>query len=178
MSARTIHVVGAKGGQGTSTAGALIALEEQEAGNAVTLVDRNGDQGDLRAILGLASGYNDEPIKFVAPAGAPSVLVIDHGAGPFGTTGVVSVPADETVYLVIRPSFLALRRAMALGIRPTGAILMTEPDRSLGRRDVEDCLGVKVVAEIEVTSATARYIDAGILSSTRRRPRLNLAVSA
>ncbi len=168
----TVHVVGAKGGVGTSTVAALIALEEQLTGATVKLTAANGDQGDLRAIMGLASGYDAEPITLVGTLGPERrvVTVIDHGTS---TDGRHLEPGP--VYLVMRgPCYLGLRRAMALGVRPDGVILLTEPERSLGRRDVEDCLGVKVVAEIEVTAATARYLDAGIVARTGRRPVVGL----
>lgn len=171
---RTIHVVGAKGGSGTSTVAALIALEEQDAGNSVTLVDRNDDQGDLRAILGLPTGYADEPITFVAPKGAPSVLVLDHGSDD--SDGRLTDGGE--VFLVMRgPCYLGLRRALGKRVPANGVILLTEPNRSLGRPDVEDALGIRVVAEVEVTPSTARYIDAGIVSSTRRRPRIGLSAA-
>lgn len=175
-SPRTIHVIGAKGGQGTSTVAALIALEEQDAGNTVHLVAASGDHGDLRALLGLASGYDDEHVTFIGQPDRGVVTVIDHGTST--TDGRLTDTGP--IYLVMRgPCYLGLRRALALGVRPTGVILLTEKDRSLGRRDIEDCLNVKVVAEIEVSASTARWIDAGLVSRSRRGQRLDLtAVSA
>jgi hypothetical protein len=171
-SPRTIHVIGAKGGVGTSTVAALIALEEQDAGNQVHLVAADGDQGDLRAILGLASGYNDEPVTLVgAGPDRQVVTVIDHGT----STADGRLTDTGPIYLVMRgPCYLGLRRALALPFRADGVILLTEKDRSLGKRDIEDCTGLKVVAEVEVTPTTARYLDAGIVASTRRRPRIGL----
>jgi hypothetical protein len=66
--------------------------------------------------------------------------------------------------LVIRPCYLALRRATELPGRATGIVLLDEPGRALGRRDVESVIGVPVVAEIPVDPAVARAVDAGLLS--------------
>jgi hypothetical protein len=48
-------------------------------------------------------------------------------------------------------------------------VLVTDGARALGRRDVEDVLGVPVRAEIAVEDAVARAVDAGLLA--RRVPR-------
>jgi hypothetical protein len=71
--------------------------------------------------------------------------------------------------LVLRPCFLALRRATLAPIRPSGVVLVREAGRALGRRDVEDVLGVPVRAEVDVEPAVARAVDAGLLAG--RLPR-------
>jgi hypothetical protein len=76
--------------------------------------------------------------------------------------------ADRSL-LVLRPCYLALRRATALPTRPTGVVLVTEPGRALGRRDIEEVVGVKVAAEIDVQPTIARAVDAGLLAG--RLPR-------
>ena len=76
-------------------------------------------------------------------------------------------------YLVVRNDYLALRRAL-VAPPTTGVVLVLEPDRSLGRRDVVDVIGVPIVAELAVSPAVARSIDAGLLVSARR-PRLDVA---
>ena len=75
----------------------------------------------------------------------------------------------DTSLLVIRPCYLALRRASTLTTRPTGIILVREPGRALGRREVEDVTGVRVLAEVDVEPSIARAVDAGLLAS--RLPR-------
>jgi hypothetical protein len=67
--------------------------------------------------------------------------------------------------LVLRPCYLALRRAEAAPIRPSGVILVNEQGRSLTRRDVEEVLGVPVRAEIPYEPAVARAVDAGLLAT-------------
>ncbi len=71
--------------------------------------------------------------------------------------------------LVIRSCYLALRRAVAAPLRPSGVVLVREPGRALGRHDVEDVLGVPVVACIDLSPDVARAVDAGLLVS--RLPR-------
>ena len=75
----------------------------------------------------------------------------------------------DTSLLVIRPCYLALRRAATLTSRPTGIVLVREPGRALGRREVEDVTGVRVLAEVDVEPSIARAVDAGLLAS--RLPR-------
>jgi hypothetical protein len=61
-------------------------------------------------------------------------------------------------------------RALGAPVRPSGVVLVSEPRRALGRRDIEDVLGVPVAAEIALDDAVARSVDAGLLA--RRVPRV------
>lgn len=79
------------------------------------------------------------------------------------TSAVVSL-------LVVRPCYLALRRAVASGIRPTAVAVVTEPWRALTSADVAEVVGAPVVAEIAVEGSVARAVDAGLLAT--RLPRL------
>ena len=101
-------------------------------------------------------------------------VIIDLGrvVGPDGAvsdTAALLVAGTEQSLLVTRPCFLSLRRALASPVRPTGIILVTEEGRALGRREVEDILGVPVIAEVPIESAVARAVDAGTLAM--RMPR-------
>jgi hypothetical protein len=98
----------------------------------------------------------------------PRTVVADCGVGPTGAAHAVAAAASVSL-LVVRPCYVALRRALAAPLRPSGVVLVSEPGRALGRRDVEDVLGVPVRAEIDVEPAVARAVDAGLLSS--RLPR-------
>lgn len=101
-----------------------------------------------------------------ALAGLDTETVIDCGSGH---------PPPELVdaathrLLVIRPCYLALRRAIDGGVHPTGIVVVTEPGRALGTSDIEHALGATVVAEIAYDPAIARAVDAGLLAS--RLPR-------
>ncbi|HSP27866.1 MAG TPA: hypothetical protein VLN74_04905 [Ilumatobacteraceae bacterium] len=77
--------------------------------------------------------------------------------------------ADRSL-LVTRPCYLALRRAVRSTCRPTGVILVDEPGRSLGHRDVEHALGAPVEAIVSVDPSVARAVDAGLLAG--RLPRV------
>jgi hypothetical protein len=98
----------------------------------------------------------------------PRPVVVDCGTA--GTGAGLAVAASATVsLLVIRPCYLALRRALDAPLRPSGVVLVTEEGRSLGRADVEDVLGVPVRAEVRVDPTVARAVDAGLLAG--RLPR-------
>ncbi|MEO7836833.1 MAG: hypothetical protein ABIS21_04250 [Acidimicrobiales bacterium] len=90
-------------------------------------------------------------------------VVVDCGSG--GDSAGMAVAASAALsLLVLRPCYLALRRALAAAIRPSGVIVVGEPGRSLGRRDIEDVLGVPVRAEVAWDPAVARAVDAGLLA--------------
>jgi MinD superfamily P-loop ATPase len=93
-------------------------------------------------------------------------VVVDAGRG-LPPQPLLAV-ADQSL-LVIRPCYLALRRAVACTIRPTGIILVREPGRALSARDVEHALDAPVVAEVPYDPAIARAVDAGLLAG--RLPR-------
>ncbi|HEX4867439.1 MAG TPA: hypothetical protein VFV32_07400 [Acidimicrobiales bacterium] len=95
-------------------------------------------------------------------------VVVDCGPATDGVALTLAAGATRSI-LVTRPCFLALRRALACPLRPSEVVLLSEPGRSLGRADVEDCLGVPVVAEVAVDPAVARAVDAGLLAA--RLPR-------
>jgi MinD-like ATPase involved in chromosome partitioning or flagellar assembly len=99
----------------------------------------------------------------------PRPVVVDCGTAPEGLAAAVAAGATASL-LVTRPCFLALRRAVAAPLRPSGVVLVREDGRALGRRDVEEVLGAPVRAELHVDPAVARAVDAGLLSA--RLPRL------
>lgn len=97
------------------------------------------------------------------------VVVVDAGTRPQGDAAEVVRSAHMSL-LVLRPCYLALRRAATCVIRPHGVVLITEPGRALGRIDVEQVLGVPVRAELPFDPAVARAVDAGLLAG--RVPRV------
>ena len=87
--------------------------------------------------------------------------VVDAGSG------LAAIPIIEHAtrsLLIIRPCYLALRRASLLTTKPHGIIVITEPGRALGVYDVESVVGAPVLAEIPFDPAIARAVDAGLLA--------------
>jgi MinD-like ATPase involved in chromosome partitioning or flagellar assembly len=107
-------------------------------------------------------GRADELVAGLDALGAPVVA----DCGTLADDAEVALAGSATVSLaVLRPCYLALRRALWAPVRPSGVVLLDEPDRSLGRHDVETVLGVPVRAEIKVRPSVARAVDAGLLAS-------------
>jgi hypothetical protein len=97
-----------------------------------------------------------------AMAAVGTDVVIDAGLAPLPPE--LAAHTDASL-LVIRPCFLALRRLSAAGDVPAGAIVIAEPGRALGRRDIERVLGIRIAAEMRLDPAVARAVDAGLLAS-------------
>jgi hypothetical protein len=89
-------------------------------------------------------------------------VVVDAGSGRPPTALLAA--ADENL-LVTRACYVALRRAVALGITPTGVVLVEEPGRSLRAADIEASIGAPVVSTALLDPAIARAVDAGLLVS-------------
>ncbi len=96
-------------------------------------------------------------------------VVVDCGTIAPDSPAVGLAAGATTSLLVIRPCYLALRRAAAAPIRPSAAVVVAEPGRALDRADVEAVIGVPVTAEVAVEPGVARAVDAGLLAS--RLPR-------
>ncbi len=122
----------------------------------------------------LAAGRLDRPVEEAECPGRAEVLaallaldprrvILDCGTQPTGAALTLVAEAPQSL-LVLRPCYLALRKALEAPVRPTGVVLVSEADRSLGRRDVEDALGVPVCASVGIDPAVARSVDAGVLS--------------
>jgi hypothetical protein len=67
--------------------------------------------------------------------------------------------------LVTRACYLSLRRVMGAPLRPSGVVLVAETGRCLDVTDVEQVVGVPVVARVDVEPSVARAVDAGLLAS-------------
>lgn len=91
-------------------------------------------------------------------------VVADCGSMPGGAA--LSVAAAATVsLLVLRPCYLALRRASTFPLRPSGIVLVDEGGRDLTVSDIESTIGVPVRARVELHPSIARAVDAGALAS-------------
>ncbi len=155
------HLFGAKGGVGTTAVAAALALTISE--QRPTDI-RATDKGDMIAMLGL--GGLSYPDGYLV---APNLTM-------FGNDGIVAVndngtnldaadSAEGLRLLVTRGCYLALRRTVHNeGLKHIdGIVLVDEPGRALGRREVSDVLGKPIVATVPVTDLIARAIDAGVL---------------
>ncbi|MBS1836169.1 MAG: hypothetical protein JST64_00570 [Actinobacteria bacterium] len=103
----------------------------------------------------------------VESLGADRRAVVVDGA--LGSAPVPQLAAADVSLLVVRPCYLALRRAVGAGVRADGVVLVEEPGRSLDAVDVSRALGLPVVCSVETEPAVARAVDAGLLTS--RLPR-------
>jgi MinD-like ATPase involved in chromosome partitioning or flagellar assembly len=111
----------------------------------------------------LPSLVNPDRLRDLALVIAESQIptIVDAGSG------LATIPILQHAtrsLLIIRPCYLALRRASVLATKPDGIIVITEPGRALGAHDVESVVGAPVLAEIPFDPAIARAVDAGLLA--------------
>lgn len=149
-----------KGGSGTSVLAAAHAL-----GVGGTLVDLGG--GDLAGILGMGTEAGEIRDGLVLSAEIPTdgPVTIDAGTiAPEDAAEMFAATPGPHV-LVIRPCYVALKRALRSEVTPYGVVVVTEPGRALDVRDVSEVLGLEVLATIAHDPAVARAVDAGLLAS-------------
>jgi len=102
----------------------------------------------------------------------PSAREIVVDAGTSSSFIETLLPQATTSWLVLRPCYLALRRAVSTRHRIDGVILVNEPGRSLSARDVASVLTAPIVAEVDLDPRLSRVVDAGLLTS-RLPPSMN-----
>ena len=143
----------------------LARLERSTPTNGVSLLPRGFGAAFPRdrvgALLGLLTTDDRQVIVDVGVPGCngESVEFLQRSL----------IDAAQSSLLVTRPCYLALRRALHVGHRPTGVILVQEPHRSLERDDVEAVIGVPVVAVVGVDRSVSRGVDAGTLAANPPR---------
>jgi hypothetical protein len=176
-STTTVTFVGAKGGVGTTTVAAVHAVQLARRGRTVRLTSADpGGVDDLAAVLGVPAPGPGEVVVVI-----PGLTLADH-PGP-DVDNVVDAGTDcfsdhrGPVYVVVRNDYLSLRRALTVPQTTVGIVLITEPSRALGRRDVAEVLHHPIVAEVAVDADIARTVDAGVLANTRRLPPLLLQLA-
>lgn len=154
-----------------STAGAeqLRGLAVEAAGDLLLVPRGHGPQvvsADRAAELARA-------VESLAPA-----VVVDAGV-PLSATHQGSRSSDEdphaahlrtrgTSLFVTRACYMALRRAKALQVVADGVILIDEPGRALGAKDVAGVLDLPVIGVVEADPQVTRAVDSGTL--VRRIP--------
>lgn len=116
------------------------------------------------------SGRAADLVAALTGLGCPVVIdagVVGSGLPTAALAGALAGAGRSL--LVVRPCFLALRRARPVAAEADGVVLVAEPARALDARDVEAALGVPVLTTVGVDPGVARAVDAGVL--TRRPPR-------
>ncbi|MGE0307161.1 MAG: hypothetical protein AB7Q27_15540 [Acidimicrobiia bacterium] len=108
----------------------------------------NQSLGDQVAVVARLARLDEHVI---IDAGTPDHPIHDH------------LPTGTIRRWVLRPCFLALRRATAHPVRPDEVIVLDELGRALNARDVEAVTGAPVTATVEVHPQIARATDAGLL---------------
>jgi hypothetical protein len=114
----------------------------------------------------IADGRGDVLAALLATDTRP--VIVDCGSQPTGAALAIAASASVSL-LVLRPCYLALRRAAAFPLRPSGVVLVQDVDRRLTSDDVEAVLGVPVRAVVDVDPAVAIAVDSGSLAD--RLPR-------
>lgn len=114
---------------------------------------------------------DDQWVRLATALATLDNVIVDAGTG--SPPQALHDSAEQSL-LILRPCFMAIRRAQRLTIRPTGIVLVDEPGRALTSIDVERALGVGVIAEVRLDPAVARAVDAGLLIA--RLPR-SLSIS-
>jgi len=184
-----------KGGSGCTVTAATLALllatRHRGGGHVVDLA------GDLSATLGVSEPADHHPrdvnsalqlhtcahrdrlgtsttdwdrtVSLVASLSGP--VVVDAGTAALDER---LVSAADLHLMVVRPCYLALRRATTqrpAGSRaPDAVIVVNESNRALGPKDVETVLHVPVRAVVPFDASISRAVDAGLLS--HRIPKL------
>lgn len=90
-------------------------------------------------------------------------IVVDAGTNDDALD--VLLPHATTSWLVLRPCYLALRRAVNVRHQVDGIVLINEPGRALSSRDVAAVLTAPIIAEIDLDPRLSRVVDAGLLAS-------------
>jgi len=165
----TVTLIGARGGSGTSTVAAALALHTAEEVPTALLTH---DPTTMARLLGTTGAlpapdhpFAAGPRLTVAGLEGPRATVTIIDAGPAAAAAHAS-PGAGRRYAVLRgPCYLALATLVSLpDLRPDGVILVAEPGRSLSAADASAVLGVPVVATVPVRSSIARLLDAGLLA--------------
>ena len=186
MTPDPITVTGAKGGQGTTTIAAAIALRSANT-HRTLLIDTTGD---ALAVLGhptttarpLPDAVENrvsvldtlDVVTVTSPVDAGTVTRLAAGGWQVVVdTGTTWPDLDTMRVLVLRNCYLALRRAVT--VTPDRLVAVLEPHRALTAADITVACPRIPLTTMPADPAVARTVDAGLL--THRLPhRLTVAV--
>jgi cellulose biosynthesis protein BcsQ len=101
----------------------------------------------------------------VALRDGPTPTLVDAGTADAPAARALLEVSDATI-LVVRGCYLALRRSVrhpALA-RAAGIVVLEEPGRAIGAREIADVLGRPVIARVPSRDSVARAVDAGVLA--------------
>lgn len=170
-----------KPGTGTTTTAALLALAvRQTTRSHAHVVDLCGDQPAVLGITSrpgattdvaeqltlheLAETTIDEQLAAICRlAQTGEHVIVDAGSATHPIHD--RLPASAVRCWVLRPCYLALRKAATLTDRPDQVIMLDEIGRALTATDIEAVTGIPVVATIDIHPQIARAIDAGLLTA-------------
>lgn len=146
--------------RGTDVGADALARLEVDAGPRLRLLPRGASPA--------AAGAPRAEAQAALLATDARVVVADCGAADRAPGRELAGGATLSL-CVLRPCYLALRRALEAPVQPSGVVLVRERGRSLQTRDIEEVLGVPVWAEVPLEADVARAVDAGLLA--KRPPR-------
>jgi hypothetical protein len=90
-----------------------------------------------------------------------SLTIVDAGTVRDDVVAAHVVEASAVSVLVIRPCYLAARRASASPLRVDGIVVVEESGRALGARDLEEVIGAPILGTLSWDLSIARAVDAG-----------------
>jgi hypothetical protein len=99
----------------------------------------------------------------VALRDGPVPTLVDAGTASTAASRALLEVSDVSL-VVVRGCYLTLRRAVrhpVLG-RASGIVVVEEPGRAIGSREIADVLGRPVIARVPARDAIARAVDAGV----------------
>jgi hypothetical protein len=143
---------------GESVPADALARLEIEAAPGLGLLPRgagplhSGRAGVLAALL------DSGPRTTVVDCGRLDDVAVGAGAA----VAAVVARAQHSL-LVVRPCYVALRRASEAPAHPTGVIVVDEPGRVLSGDDVKAAAKAPIVATVPLDPKVARLVDSGLL---------------
>jgi hypothetical protein len=132
-----------------------------EATPGVALIPRGDDFAAPSAQAGAESGA----ALAVALRDGPVPTIVDLGAAEAPAAKALLEVSDATI-VVVRGCYLTLRRAVRHPALPraSGLVVVEEPGRAIGAKEISDVLGRPVIARVPARDAVARAVDAGVLA--------------